>query len=243
MLKNNFKKSITALIILISLSNFSPILTITNASNFTAQSTDLTINFSNLSSPTNNLIVIDSRKYNLDITGLSDTSLQFQKMIDSCPSGTSLQLPKGKYKFASTVKLKDGIKLIASNDVFIIGTGGNTLFSTGNNNSFSGIEFQNCSTALSFFQKIGLVVINCRFTNNINYAAINVYGSGSCSVTNSYFYDIRKYGILLDNASSNITIDKNSFDNAKVFGGYKNEQISGHIYCLSGSKIFVTTIF
>ncbi|WP_414648729.1 right-handed parallel beta-helix repeat-containing protein [Clostridium sp.] len=61
-----------------------------------------------------------------------------------------------------------------------------------------------------------------------------------CSVTNSYFYDIRKYGILIDNNSSTITINKNIFNNPKVFGGYLKEQIGGHVYCLSGTKITVT---
>jgi len=121
-----------------------------------------------------------------------------------------------------------------------LGTGKNTLFSTGNTNSFQGIEFQNCFTALSVFQKKGLNVINCRFTNNISYSAINFYGSRDSSVINSYFYDIRKYGILIDNNSASITINKNNFNNPKVFGGYSHEQISGHVYCLNGSKIFVT---
>ena len=158
-------------------------------------------------------------------------------MINSFPQGTTIKLPKGIYKFSSIVKLKDGIKLIACSDVIFIGTGKNTLFSTGNVNSFQGIEFRNCATALSVFQKNGLNIVNCRFTNNINYAAINFYGSSSCSVINSYFYDIRKYGILIDNNSSNITINNNNFNNAKVFGGYMKEQISGHVYCLSGTKI------
>ena len=101
-------------------------------------------------------------------------------MINSFPSGSTIELPKGTYKFSSIVKLKDNMNLIASNDVIINGTGNNTLFSTGNDNSFQGIEFQNCSTALSVFQKNGLNVINCRFTNNIDYSAINFYGASNC---------------------------------------------------------------
>ena len=233
MLKNNFKKSITTIIILIALSNISPLLTTTIA-------TSLNVKSSSISLSTTSPIIIDAKTYNLNITGTSDTSINFQKMIDSFPSGTTIKLPKGKYKFASTVKLKDGIQLIASNDVIIIGTGNDTLFSTGNSNSLQGIEFQNCSTALSVFQKKGLNVISCRFTNNISYSAINFYGSDSSSVINSYFYDIRKYGILIDNNSSNITINNNNFNNPKVFGGYSHEQIGGHVYCLSGTKIFVT---
>ena len=226
MFKHNFKKYVTVIIILISLSNVFHIIT--------------TIKAASLSPPANSAIIINSKAYNLDITGLSDTSNQFQRMIDLCPSGTTLQLPKGIYKFASTVKLKDGIKLIASSDVTIIGTGNNILFSTGNSNSFQGIIFQNCSTALSVFQKKGLSVLSCKFINNISYAAINFYGSSDSCVTNSYFYDIHKYGILIDANSSNIKIYTNNFDNSKVYGGYKTEQIGGHIYCLSGNKITVT---
>lgn len=232
MIKNNFKNSVTVIIILISLLNVSCIIT--------TSTTEISVHAANLSPPTNNIIIIDAKNYNLDITGLSDTSIKFQNMIDSYPSGTTLQLPKGIYKFGSTVTLKDGIKLIASSDVTIIGNGKNTLFSTGNSNIFQGIDFQNCSTAISVSQKNSLKVINCRFTNNIAYVAINFYGSSNSSVTNSYFYDIRKYGILIDKISSNLTIDKNTFDNPKVFGGYKKEQIGGHVYCLSGTKIIVS---
>jgi len=161
-------------------------------------------------------------------------------MMDSFPTGASIKLPKGTYKLLSIVKLKDNITLIASNDVIVKGIGYNTLFSTGNVNSFQGIEFQNCDTALRVFKKNGLKVINCRFTNNIGFSAINFYGSSHCFVKNSYFYDIRKYGVLIDSDSSDITIDNNNFDNAEVFGGYAKEQIGGHVYCLNGTKIFVT---
>jgi len=182
----------------------------------------------------------DIKKYSLDITGATDTSASFQKMVDSYPSGSTIELPAGKYSFHNTVKLKDGIKLNATSNVIIIGTGNNTLFSVGNVNSFQGIEFQNCSTALSVDQKKGLRVSACKFFNKINFAAINFSNASNCSVTNSSFYDIFKYGILIDKDSSNITIDKNNFNNAKVFGGYAKEQISGHVYCLNGTKIKVT---
>ena len=65
-------------------------------------------------------------------------------------------------------------------------------------------------------------------------------GASNCSVTNSYFYNIHKYGIIIDNNSSNITIYNNYFDNPKVFGGYAKAQISGHVYCLNGTRITVT---
>ena len=233
MLKNNVKKTITAIIILISISSLSPLLNTTNATTLNTKS-------SNISHTITSTKIINAKTFKLNITGTADTSVQFQKMINSFSSATTIKLPKGKYKFLSTVKLKDGMKLIASNNVVIIGLGKNTLFSTGNSNSFQGIEFQNCATALSVFQKKGLNVISCRFTNNISYAAINFYGANSSSVINSYFYDIRKYGILIDSNSSNITINNNNFNNAKVFAGYKYAQISGHVYCLSGTKISVT---
>ena len=77
----------------------------------------------------------------MDVTGKSDTSVKFQKMVDSLPSGSTIKLPKGIYKFASAVKLKDSIKLIAyNNNVKIKGIGNNTLFWTGNDNSLQGIE-------------------------------------------------------------------------------------------------------
>jgi len=233
MLKNNIKKGITVIITLISLLNIGPFLSNINTVNQVSKTTNISLL---ASSP----LSIVAKTYNLNITGTSDTSAQFQKMINSLPSGTSIKLPKGKYRFSSTVKLKDGIKLIASSDVIIVGSGKNTLFSTGNSNSFQGIEFQNCSTAISVFQKKALNVINCRFTNNISYAAINFYGSSDSSVINSFFTGILKYGILIDNNSANITINKNNFNNAKVYGGYSHEQIGGHVYCLSGTKIYVT---
>ena len=161
-------------------------------------------------------------------------------MLDSYPSGSTIELEEGKYTFGSTVKIKDGIKLVGEADVIIKGTGKNTLFSAGNDNSFDGIEFQNCGTSISLTQKKGLKVSNCRFTNKIDFAAINLSGAKDALITNSFFYDILKYGVLIDNDSSNITIDKNKFDNAKVFGGYEKEQISGHVYSLNGSNIKVT---
>ena len=182
----------------------------------------------------------DVQKYSIDITGATDTSAAFQKMVNSYPQGSTIKLPQGKYNFSNTVKLKDGMKLVAQGNVKIIGMGKNTLFSVGNANSFKGIEFQNCDTAINVTQKKGLNISNCKFTNKIYFAAINFSGASDCTVTTSSFYDILKYGILIDKDSSNITIDKNNFDNPKVFGGYKKEQISGHVYCLNGSQIKVT---
>ncbi|MCB2341308.1 right-handed parallel beta-helix repeat-containing protein [Clostridium estertheticum] len=232
MFKNNMKKSITLLIMLISLSTVSPFLNTTNAVGLTTSA--------GISESTSNPTIIDVKTYKLDITGVTDTSIQFQQMIDSLPSGSTIQLPSGTYKLSNVIKLKDNLHIIASNDVIIKGTGYNTLFSTGNANSFEGIEFQNCATALSVFQKTGFNITNCRFTNNINYAAINFYGSHDSSISNSYFYNIHKYGILIDNDSSDIKIDNNNFDNPLVFDGYNVEQISGHIYCLNGTRIFAT---
>ena len=182
----------------------------------------------------------DIKKYSIDITGETDVTTSFQKMMDSYPQGSTIKLPAGKYSFNSTVKLKDGIKLVAQSNVVIIGAGKNTLFSVGNTNSFNGIDFQNCKTALSVSGKQGLKVTNCKFTNKIYFAAINISAASDCTIINSSFYDILKYGILIDKDSSNIFINKNNFDNPKVFGGYAKEQISAHVYCLNGTKIKVT---
>ncbi|MBU3111075.1 right-handed parallel beta-helix repeat-containing protein [Clostridium lacusfryxellense] len=261
MLKTNFKKSITAIIILISIATVTYFIINSNAGNLTSQSDDLTTNVVDSIAPndpsilnpsittvtpsvtqvvTKNPTIIDAQNYNLDITGRTDTSAQLQTMMDSLPKGVSIKLPKGTYKIVSIVKLKDNITIIASNDVIFRGVAYNTLFSTGNNNIFQGISFQNCATALRVFHKNGLEVINCRFTSNIKFSAINFYGASDSSVINSYFAGIRKYGILIDNDSSDITIDNNNFDNAEVFGGYKKEQIGGHVYCLNGTNIKVT---
>jgi hypothetical protein len=240
LLKNNFNKSITAIIILISLTTVSYFMRTTKADELVVEPSVTTITPSFTFEITDNPIIVDANNYNLDSTGITDTSAQFQSMIDSQPSGSTIELPSGTYKFSNTIKLKDNITLIASNNVIIIGMGNNTLFSTGNDNSFKGLEFQNCSTALNVFRKSGLNVVNCRFTNNINFSAINFYGSNGSTVTDSYFYDIRKYGILIDDDSSDITIDNNNFDNPKVFGGYNTEQISGHVYCLNGTNITVS---
>jgi len=182
----------------------------------------------------------DITKFSLDITGATDTSTAFQKMVDSYPSGSIIKLPKGLYNLKNTVKMKDGIKLIGEKGVILTGNGKNTLFTLGNKDSFKGIEFQNCSTALSVTDKKALTITDCKFTKNISYAAINLSTAADISITNSTFYAIRKYGVLIDNDSTNIFIDKNNFDNPKVFGGYDKEQISGHIYSLSGSNIKVT---
>ena len=235
-MKNNIKKAITTLFVLIFITNFGPFVT-------TSKAADLSVDVTGIvKSPiASNSTIIDAGKYNLDVTGKSDCSVQFQKMVDSLPSGSTIILPKGIYKFASAVKLKDSIKLIAyNNNVKIKGIGNNILFWTGNDNSFKGIEFQNCSTAISVLYKKGLSVISCGFINNISYAAINLYGGSNCSVKYSYFYDLHKFGVLIDKDSSNITIDNNKFENAKIFDGYSSPQISAHIYCMNGTKISVT---
>lgn len=237
LLKISFRKNIIAIILLISLISISYFITTTTAAGVVVTPpVPITTPAATPINPT----IIDANNYNLDTTGVTDTSGAFQTMIDLQPSGSTVELPSGTYKFSSTVKLKDNITLTAFSDVIFRGTGNNTLFSTGNNNSFSGIEFQNCSTALSVFRKNGLNVTNSRFTNNITFSAINFYGSNDSIVTDSYFYDIRKYGVLIDDDSSNITIHNNNFDNPKVFGGYAKEQIGGHVYSLNGTNINVT---
>lgn len=99
MLKNNFKKSITTLIILISLSNVSPFLLTAKAVGV-ANSAILAVNPSSISEPTSVPTIIDAQAYGLDITGTSDTSVQFQQMINSFPSGSTIELPEGIYKLS-----------------------------------------------------------------------------------------------------------------------------------------------
>lgn len=189
---------------------------------------------------TETITTIDATKYNLDITGKKDTSVAFQKMVDSSPKGCTLNLPKGTYKFDSTVKLDDDISLVAQKDVVIIGTGNNTLFSAGNLDTFDGINFENCSTAINVFNKKSVNVLNSSFRNNITFAAINYYGGNSSIVKFCTFYDIRKYGVLIDNDSYDITIDNNNFNNSTKYGGYTTAQIGGHVYCLNGARITVS---
>jgi len=133
---NTIIKSTFAIILLYFLFKLYPFLTTLSVAELTTKSlnvnpivttihaSDLTSKSSSTSAPT----IIEAKKYNLDITGISDTTASFQKMVDSINPGSQVKLPKGKYKLSSTVKLKDGIKLIASSDVIIIGTGKNDLF-------------------------------------------------------------------------------------------------------------------
>ena len=116
----------------------------------------------------------DIKKYSLDITGNTDTTSAFQKMVDSYPSGSTINLPEGKYSLQGTVKLPDGIKLASENKAILIGSGKNTLFNVGNNDTFQSIDFQNCSTAINVDKKSGLKVTKCKFTNKIYYTTINI---------------------------------------------------------------------
>jgi autotransporter-associated beta strand protein len=185
-------------------------------------------------------VTINPVTYGLDITGKTDTSGAFQTMINSFPSGSTLRLPTGTYWFTNTVNIKDGITLVASKDARIIGTGNNVLFSLGCSNTMNGIDFENCYQGISISGKNTVNVFNCVFTNNITFAAINFYGSSSCSINNSYFSGIGKYGVLIDADSSDITIDSNVFQNAAKYDGYGTAQIAGHVYCLNGTRITVS---
>ena len=136
--------------------------------------------------------------------------------------------------------MNDGITLVAlKDDVVIIGSGTNTLFNAGNSNTFNGIKFENSSIAINVFEKEIINVIKSSFSNNIANVAINYYGSNSSLVKFCSFYDIRKYGVLIDNDSSDITVDNNNFNNSILYGGYTTPQIGGHVYCLNGTRIIV----
>jgi len=95
MLRNKIEKGITVIIILASILNVSPLLINTSATNLSAKS-------SRVSQSITSTKIINAKTYKLNIAGTSDTSAQFQKMINSFPSGASIKLPKGKYKFSST---------------------------------------------------------------------------------------------------------------------------------------------
>jgi len=185
------------------------------------------------------MIIIDALKYNLDNTGVIDNTQQFQNLLDSFPLGSDLRIPSGKYKINGTINLKEGIKIEAQSDVIFIGTGNNTLFNTYNNTTFSGIGFQNCNTAIKIYKQNLVTIYWCNFKNNISFSAINIFGCSNISISNSFFWEIKKYGVLIDADSSDISIKYNNFSNPSVFGGFEIEQIGGHIYCLSGMRIIV----
>jgi len=183
--------------------------------------------------------IIDATKYNLDTTGATDTTLAFQKMTDSFPTGSDLRIPAGTYKFEGTVNLKSGIKIEAQSDVIIIGISSNTLFNASSNTTFSGIGFQNCNIAINIFQQTGVTVYWCNFKNSIVYSAIEIYNGSNISISSCFLYEIKKYGVFINGDNSDISITWNNFSNPSVFGGYTTEQISAHVYCLSGTKITV----
>jgi len=186
------------------------------------------------------MITINATTYNLDTTGANDMTSNLQLMLDSFASGSDLRIPSGKYKINDTVNLKAGIKIEAQSDVIFIGTGNNTLFNAYNNTTFSGIGFQNCNTAIKIYKQNLVTIYWCNFKNNISFSAINIFGCSNISVSNSFFWEIKKYGVLIDADSSDISITWNNFSNPSPFGGYKIEQIGGHVYCLSGMRITVS---
>jgi len=185
------------------------------------------------------MITINATTYNLDTTGAIDNTLQIQSMLDSFPIGSDLRIPIGKYKINGTINLKAGIKIEAQSDVTFIGIGTNDLFTANSNTTFSGIGFQNCNNGIKINGANGITVYWCNFKNNIVYSAINIYNGANISISNSFFYNILKNGVQINGDSSYINITWNNFTNPESFGGYKTEQISGHIYCLSGDKITV----
>ena len=153
----------------------------------------------------------------IDNTGMSNVTIPMQSVIDSYATYAIITIPSGIYKIGGTINLKEGQTLIANNDVIIIGIGTNLLVNATYKTTIQGIEFQNCSTAINLTGHSAFNVVNCRFTNNIVYSAINLYNClGKCNITGSYFNNILKYGILIDNNSSDITIEGNCFDNEFV---------------------------
>jgi parallel beta-helix repeat protein len=185
------------------------------------------------------MITINALTYNLDNTGKIDSTLNFQNMINSFPSGSDLRIPAGTYKINGTIYLNTGIKIEAQSDVIFIGIGTNDLFNANSNTTFSGLGFQNCNNAININGVTGITVYWCNFKNNIVYSAVNIYNGTNIAVTNSYFYNILKNGVMVNGNSSTINIQWNTFSNPSAFGNYATAQISGHVYCLSGTKITV----
>lgn len=221
--KINIKKSVTVVVFLFFLSFINLFLITTNIFADTS------------SSP----ILINATDFNLDITGVTDNTVQFQNMIDSFPSGSDLRIPAGTYKISGTVNLKSGIKIEAQSDVIFIGIGSNNLFTANSNTTFSGIGFQNCNNAININGQSEITIYWCNFKNNIVYSAVNIYNGTNINISNSFFYNILKNGVLINGDSSFISITWNNFTNPSVYGGYQTEQISGHVYCLSGNNITV----
>ena len=160
-------------------------------------------------------------------------------MIDSFAPGSDLRIPAGLFKISGTVTVKPGIKLEAQADVIFKGSVFNNLFNASDSTQFSGLGFQNCMNAIMVNGQTGVIVYWCNFNSNIGYAAVNIYNGTNISITNSYLYDIKKHGVLINGDSATINIQWNNMTNPSRYAGYTTEQISGNVYCLSGTGITV----
>jgi len=176
----------------------------------------------------------------LDNTGLTDTTSLFQAMVMHLPNGAKFKMPKGLYRIDGNVKLNNNITIEGDGEVRFRGKGTNVLFTVNYMITFKGIQFENCSQAITLNGHSIFKVDRCKFLNNIVFAAINLYNASKVTIVNSSFNNILKHSILIDGDSTDILIDKNTFDNPDVFGGYATEQISGHVYCLNASKVTVS---
>ncbi|MBP0725136.1 right-handed parallel beta-helix repeat-containing protein [Bacillus sp. RG28] len=170
--------------------------------------------------------------------GVTDDTSAIQNAINSLGSTNStIYLPYGTYKIKNTLTLSDSKSMIGFQSV-LVGIGTNNGILTGNNNYFEGIEFRNFNFAIWANGKTSVSVQRCRFIS-ISGVAIYYYGSDSSFVKNSYFYNIAKDSLNIDNNAYNIAIEGNEFNNPSLYGGYSSAQITAHVNVLNGSDIRV----
>jgi hypothetical protein len=168
----------------------------------------------------------------------TDDSGRLQRLINKLSSGGVITFAKKTYSILTTLNSLDGISFMGFGTI-LLGDGTKTLINAGNDNYFEGIQFQTCTIAINAQAKKNVSVHRCRFID-IKNVGVYYYGTNSSFVINSYFYNIQKDSINIDNDSSDIDISHNVFDNPSLYGGYATEQNSAHVNCLNGIRINVS---
>jgi hypothetical protein len=173
------------------------------------------------------------------ITPEVDDSGRLQRLINKLTSGGVITFEAKKtYSILTTLTSLDNISFVGYGSI-LQGNGTKILVNTGNNNYLEGIEFNNCTIAINGQGKNNVSVYRCRFID-IKNVGVYYYGCKESFVMNSYFYDIKKDSINVDNDSSDIEISHNIFDNPSLYGGYGTEQTTAHVNCLNGHRIDVS---
>jgi hypothetical protein len=169
----------------------------------------------------------------------TDDSGRLQRLINKLTSGGVITFDvKKTYSILTALNSLDGISFVGYGAI-LQGDGTKTLINAGNDNYFEGIEFKNCTFAINAQAKTNVSVNRCRFID-IKNVGVYYYGTKSSFIINSYFYDIKKDSLNIDNDSSDIEISHNIFDNPSLYGGYGTEQTSAHVNCLNGNRINVS---